>query len=547
MTVRLERSRQRQGVEIPVQVLVGVAVAAAFLLLRLGLIWQAPVGGEELRSLSGAWQTAAGNSDSRFLPTFFQALAALLLKFDDTEVLPRLLAYAAIATVPLAFHLLRPALGAAAALVALLLLAFDGPAIYASVAATTSGFDLPLMAWALLLLMREDLRERMPFWSYAPIGFLFATAGALVLPLLFALAVTDSSDVWRQRPSPARIALGAGAVVGLVFANVGFGFGADGFVIPPVAAFIDSFDLGPGTLTAADVVIVYTWPLLIAGLVGAFLLLRERQSLRRSEWTLLAWFAFALAWLVAAAGENTMLPVAALSLPLALIAAPAILAGITAAREADWNVSRFAIPVGIVLIIVATAYVADWGRNNLVGNGSDVARVIALYAAGVAALSVAGVEARSRGALVLPALVIGAIVVAIGALGVGLSAVDDPIPSPVSPRAAQVLRDLAIETREANGGEIVVHPTFEEDIAWPFRDSGDILIASRVPDDASIVLWPIDMAVPDGFVAVEGDWSLLDRPAAPTAGWLQFVRWYVDRNSLSVSHTALAVYIRAEQ
>ncbi len=547
MTVRLERSRPRQGIEIPLQVLVGVVVAAAFLLLRLGLIWQAPVGGEELRSLSGAWQAAAGNSDSRFIPTFFQALAALLLKIDDTEALPRLLAFAAIATVPLAFHLLRPALGTAAALVALLLFAFDAPAIYTGVAATTSGFDLPLLAWALLLLMREDFRERMPFWSYAPLGFLFATAGALVLPLLFALVVTDSTAAWRRRPSPERIALGVGALVGLACANIGFGFGADGFVIPPVAAFIDTFGLPLATLTAADVVIVYTWPLLIAGLVGGFLLLRERQSLSRAEWILLAWFGFALAWLVAAAGENTVLPVAALSLPLALVAAPAILGGISAAREADWNVSRLAIPVGVVLIVVATAYVADWGRNNMAGNGAEVARVIALYAAGVAALSVASVEARSRGALVVPALGIGAVVVAIGAMGVALSAVDEPIPSPVSPRNAHVLRDLALETRAADGGEIVVHPDFQDDIVWPLRDSGDILIASRVPDDASIVLWPIDMAEPDGFVTVEGDWSLLDRPAAPTSGWLQFVRWYVDRNSLSVSHTRLAVYIRAEQ
>jgi hypothetical protein len=55
------------------------------------------------------------------------------------------------------------------------------------------------------------------------------------------------------------------------------------------------------------------------------------------------------------------------------------------------------------------------------------------------------------------------------------------------------------------------------------------------------------MAQPDGFVLVEGDWALLDTPAAPTSSWLQYIRWYVDRNSLSVSHTRVAVYIRPEQ
>ena len=534
------------AIQVPLQLLLGIVVATVFLLMRVGLVWQAPVGGEELSSLSGAWQATSGNHDGRFIPTLFQALASLLLGIRDTEVLPRILVFAASASIPLAFHLLRPTFGAAAGLIALLLLALDGPAIYTGVAATVSGFDLALLAWAFVLLAREDLRERVPFWAYGGIGFAFAIGGALVLPLVFALAATDSLPAWRN-PTRAQIALVAGAAIGIGAASLGFGYGWDGFVVPPIAAFSSTFGGDEMGLASGNVVIIYSWPLLIAGLLGAALLVRDRDSLRHVEWTLLTWTAAGLAWLIAAAGEPTVMPVAALSLPLALLAAPAILAGVESARQADWSVARVAIPVGALLVVVAGAYMADWGRMDRAGDAADVARVVALLSAGIAAFAVAAVEARSRATLVVPALAAGAVVLLVGGFGVGLSSVNEPLPSPVSPESARVLRALALETQGARGGEIVLHPQFGDEIVWPFRDSGDIIIASRVPAEASVVLWPIDTAQPDGFVLVEGDWSLLDWPAAPTADWLQYIRWYVDRNALSASHTRLAVYIRPEQ
>ena len=38
--------------------------------------------------------------------------------------------------------------------------------------------------------------------------------------------------------------------------------------------------------------------------------------------------------------------------------------------------------------------------------------------------------------------------------------------------------------------EILVHADFEDEMTWPFRDSGEILLASQVPPDASVVIWP---------------------------------------------------------
>jgi len=120
------------------------------------------------------------------------------------------------------------------------------------------------------------------------------------------------------------------------------------------------------------------------------------------------------------------------------------------------------------------------------------------------------------------------------------------LPSPVSPGGARVLRALVLETQETQGGEVVVHPDFRDEVLWPFRDSGDLIITSRVTEDAAILLWPADVAQPEGFAVVEGQWSLLDSVANPTDSWLKLVRWYSHRNYLSVSHSSMAVYIRSE-
>lgn len=539
------RAAPRPLLEIRLEPLLWAAAVLLFLGLRFAVTWQAPVGAEELPALSGAWQAAHGNDNGRFLPTLFQAVAALLLLVRDTEVLPRLVAFLLTATIPAALWTLRPVLGPAAALAAVIVLALDAPGIYLGVAATTSGFDLAIATWLFAVLARPDLRAMVPPAGLVVIGFVVATSGPIVLPLLLAAAVIFAKDL-RGRPDTRQLAIAGGALAGIVAASLHFGFGGAGVVVAPLAGFGAAFEPGTSSVRGFDQVLLYSWPVLAGGLAGAALLLWRRRELDPSHWLLLAWAAAGGAWLVAAIAHESTVAVAAATLPCALLAACAIVAALPAIRDADWTVARFALPAGIGMAVIGLAYSVDWARTGSVGDDVDLARVIALYSAAVAALAVAAVEPQSRPTLLVPALALGVLVAVPGAFGVGLSAISEPLPSPTSTASGRVLRALALETREEVGGEIVVHPQFRDEVLWPFRDSGEIVIASRVSPEAALVLWPADLPQPEGFAVLEGQWSLLDDVQTPTGGFLQLLRWYTDRNRLSVSHSPLAVYIRSE-
>jgi len=131
-----------------------------------------------------------------------------------------------------------------------------------------------------------------------------------------------------------------------------------------------------------------------------------------------------------------------------------------------------------------------------------------------------------------------------GVLNVALSNRLEPVPSPISPRQARDLRDLALATQADQGGTIVIHPNFEKDITWPFRDSGKLVIASRVPSDATFVLWPPGAPAPEGLAPVEGQWALTRSIEPPTTGFLGYLGWFTDRDKVRITSEPVAVYSR---
>ncbi len=113
-------------------------LAVLFVAVRAGTALGAPVGGVELAGLSGAWQAHVGVDDARFIPTFFQALAAFTFEWTTSEMPARVLALLATASIPVAVYRLRPRLGEAGALFVLLLLAIDAPAVLLGATASAS-------------------------------------------------------------------------------------------------------------------------------------------------------------------------------------------------------------------------------------------------------------------------------------------------------------------------------------------------------------------------------------------------------------------------
>ena len=95
-----------------------------------------------------------------------------------------------------------------------------------------------------------------------------------------------------------------------------------------------------------------------------------------------------------------------------------------------------------------------------------------------------------------------------------------------------------------SGGSIVVHERYREALTWPFRDSGTLVLAHSVPAGAGVVVWPADAPPPHGFVAVDGRW-VLERAIDAPDGFLAFVHWFAERNSLDQRLEIVAVYVRA--
>jgi hypothetical protein len=533
-------------IELRLSTLAWAAAIALFLLLRIGPIFQAPVGGAELVHLSGAWQARLGAPDDRFVPTLFQSLTTLLLHLSSSEVPARVLAFVATASIPVAVYLLRPRLGEAGALLALAILALDGPGINIGVSASAMGFDIALTVWLAVAIARMD---GPPPIVFAPLAaFLVVTAGPLPLPLLAGWLTVGLAR--GERPGNATMLLAAaGAVLGILAASVRFGLGADGLRVPPFDLFAASFDQRWSTSTAAEVMVLYGGPVLTAGLAIAVAHVsrawRDRE-IDRFRLFLIAWSAFSLAWFLAAATSHSAISVVALTTPLAFIVGPALAMGLGAMWRADWRLARFLIPLGIFALSLALFIVLDWTRASAVGNANQKVLVALLLLAAAIAAVIVGYNRRSAPALVAAALGLALLPIVSGAMGVALSAGEAPIPSPVSPAQARELRDLALQHVATKGGSIVVHPSFADAATWPFRDSGNIVVASRVPQEATVVLWPSSEPPPEGFTALDGNWALTREILPPTQDFLAYLHWFTDRNILDVTSDGLSVYLRAK-
>ncbi|HET7738398.1 MAG TPA: hypothetical protein VFK32_07480 [Tepidiformaceae bacterium] len=520
--------------------------AGLFVLLRLGPVWQAPVGGAELDHLSGAWQASIGTTDARFVPTFFQAICALLFQFTTSEVPARVVAFVGTASIPVAVYMLRGQLGNAGGVIALTLLAFDAPGIALGVSASAMAFDIALAMWLFVTMARRG--TSLPPWADAVAAFMVVTAGALVLPLL--LAAGGLALYRRDVPSPnTLIAWGAGALLGLALTFVHYGLGVDGVAIAPIITFEQSFEREWSGAPAMTVVAMYSIPILVGGIaaLGWQVVRWRRGEVVSRESTLLpAWFAIAAGWLVAAAGSDSTAAVVAATTPAALLGGPALVRGIEAMIAAEWRYARILLPIAGLSAAVATNICLEWADRAAVGSSAEQTVVVLLYTVALIACAAVCAERRAIPTLVAAGLAIAAVPFAAGGFGVALSAVEEPIPAPVSPVQAAELRRIAFETLEDKGGTLVVHPDLAESLLWPFRDSGNIQLSSRVPGDATFVVWPLGLPAPEGMVPLEGEWALLESVEPPDS-LLDYVRWLSDRNELAIIPLRVAVYTEASE
>lgn len=543
-----EAAEQKPLLVVPVAAAAWGAVAALFLAMHAAPVFLAPVGGAELAHLSGAWEARTGDAGARFVPTLFQWLTSLVLHVDTGETLPRLLAFVSTATVPAAVYMLRRELGRAGALVALLLLALDAPTLLLGSTASAMGFDIALTVWLLVVWLRPGVFAGRP-WLLAVGGFAAATAGPVPLPLLAGMATVH---LWQRRyPSVQTAAwLAAGAVAGVLAASFRFGGGWDGLRVPPFDVLSADYGERWSTATGAEVMAIYGLPLLAAG-VGAWAWVVARAArgaaVSRAESVLTPTVVAAGVWWVTAANAHDGTAVAATLLPMALLAGPALARAAAAMVAADWSVAKFLAPTGAFAALMAAERIVQWSRPGAAIDAEHKALIAALLALAAVCLGIVALNRTWRPTLLAAGIGVAVLPVVSGAVGVALAAPHEPLPSPVSAAQARDLRGVALATAGATGGPIVVHPTLRDAIVWPFRDSGDLLVLSRVDPAAAVAILPASAAAPPGMIALEGQWAVTREVVPPESGLLRYVRWFVDRNGAEITSERISVYRRASK
>jgi len=541
-TSQRETTTVKPALTVSVATLVWVAATAIFLALRLGNMLQAPVAGAELVHLSGAWQAREGIADERFVPTLFQALSAAILFLTSSEIGPRILAFFATATIPLAVFTLRSELGRAGALLTLIFLAFDGLALNLGVSASAMGLDLAITAWLLVAAMRPAT----PPWAWALLGFLVVTAGPLPLALVVAMALTRLLERRRLARGPRLYAAAVGVAAGVIATSAGFGFDFDGIVIAPVELLIAGFDETWSTATTFEAILLYGSPYLLAGATAiAFHGLHVRRTGRTDTFTLLLllWTGVSLVWFLASAGSRSTTPIVALTMPLSLLLGPAAARALSAMAYADWRISGPVLGAAALVLAIAVYAMLDWGRLDRTGPTAEVLLVSGMF--GLVAVALIGLAASPRTApsLAAAALFVAAFPVVSGAFGIAFPGYGEPIYSPFQSRQVPQIRFTARELAGSTGGSVVVHPSLASDVTWPLRNI-DVVTASEPGADTAFVLWPSGQPAPEGMLPLGGSWALVSRVESPVSSPLKYLRWLTNPNVLAVSHDPVDVYSR---
>lgn len=537
------------AVYLPMLAVAWVAAALLFELLRLGIIWHAPVGGAELVHLSGAWTARVGAPDDRFVPTLFQAITALFLHWNDSEVPARVLAFLSTASIPFAIYLVRRQLSDAGAILALVLLSFDGLAIEMGSSASAMGFDLAVVVWLYVALVHRGL----PWWGWAPVGFGVASAGPLALPLVG--AALGISLARRAYPAlmPA-IAGVSGVIVAVVLSTARYGLGLDGLRIAPFQLFADAYSQAWTTGTTFDLFLIYAVPIVVAGMfAAAFSLLRLFASSDRDgdadEWDarllLVVWFGAALIWVVSSFGSHSTASIVAVSTPAAILAGPGIVRAVMAMLHADWQVAKFLIPAVLFLGLFFATISAGWVHNDDVPGALPIVVAAFVIAGLLASVWWMRVQPAAAPALWAIPVAVALIPFASSALNIAFSGVGELVPSPTSPQQTRELRDILLADLKQSGGQLVVDPSLWPDLTWAFRNSGDVVVASRVPATAGAAILPQDAPKPEGMNPIDGEWNILDEMHPPTGSLSDYYGWFTNRGTVVATPVQVSVYVRA--
>jgi hypothetical protein len=261
----------------------------------------------------------------------------------------------------------------------------------------------------------------------------------------------------------------------------------------------------------------------------------------------LAAFALSLGWVVMAGWAHDPVPLGAAGLAASAVLGREVPWAWERLREADWLYAGPILAGMVAAALIAEAFVVDWARMDRVGSDRDKFIVTGLVVAVIASMGILASNRRLAPALLAVPVIVAAVPLLSGSFGVAFGGPGEPLPSPVSAVQGREIRDIAVRARQEAGGSIVIHADFEKEMTWAFRDSGEVVLATRIPPDATVVVWPAVEGPPDGYATLDGIWSLQEHRFGPSGGFLDYLRWLTKRNSLPNTVDPVAVYLRTGQ
>jgi hypothetical protein len=527
------------SIAVPLPVLGWASVAALYAAVRLAVALNAPVAGAELWSLSGAWAAHAGADDARFTGALAQAIAAATFAFTDSA-LPARLVLALLGSVVLAVAAarLRAVVGDGPLLVAAALVALDPFLAASGGTASALALDVPVA----LLLFAVAVRPLATAWPWPVLAAAIAVCGPP--PFLLALVLLAARLAAAQYPRPLTAALAAvGAIAGIAAASVGFGFRTLGLAVPPVDLFAASFDAEWSTGTAAELALLYGWPLLAAGGASAGWVIAgwARGADVPQGWQRLglSWGGIGLVWLIAGAGSHAWAPVPAVSMPAALLAGAAAPRLWERLRSSAWRLA--APPLAAIAVMAASAGLFAFGWAFGRPNGSALLAILLVGGAGAMAALLAA-SRPTRPATFLVPLAFGFLWLVAMTGRAASPGPAEPLYSPAATAQGRVIRAAAIELADGRG-RIAVHPDLVDDVTWPLRRSGTLLVTDRPPADAAVFLAPWGTTAPEGYLELEGPWAFL-RLTGPPESVRGVLRWLASRNVHASRDEPVAMFAR---
>lgn len=549
--VRVGAALSRPVVEISVEALLYGVVIVLAAGLRLAFAAREPLAVAESANALAALDLTWGRPTAGSAPLADVLGAFIFFVAGPSDLAARLPSVLAGAATVAIMPLFRPLLGRLAALVAAVLLAF-GPFSLA-IARRADADALAVLAGLVVILglMRFRNEGHLGWAVTALIAMaLLLTAGPRAVTLVLAgivavllariLSVPTPlaalSRAWRTGGAgwtgPIGWA-GIAALVAFVVISSRVFLEPSGLALPALNAWVR--EVTPGGSMAAPLVAVLSYdPLaVLVGVGGAIWLLvgapRERRD-RQLLAFLVIWAAVALV-VALLGGQRLVGPLAAVAIPLTLLAATAIADAVRAVRRDD--LSRGVALLGAVpLLVYAYIQSAVLTRSDGGTPLQWLAVLVSIALAGGYTLLVA----FSLGRRGFPVIALaGSSVVLLGTLHASFALNARPTPAEwvladVPGPAATLFPQLIADQRAARGGVLFygVAPELRVPFAWYLRDQPGMRLTDGLRDGLGAAIVPAGAPAPDGEAsAVRSVYAA--GSYGPPAGGRAFWRWYVWR------------------